>query len=154
MVARTRPSCCLTPGVYNSAFYEHIFLAQEIGAELVEGQDLVVKEGMVYMRTTNGLKRVDIVYRRVDDDFLDPLVFREDSLLGVPGLVHAYKLGNVALVNAPGTGVADDKSVYAYVPDMVRFYLMRSRFSRTWIRGSAAGPRTWNTLWTTFRTWW
>ena len=98
-------------------------MAQEIGAELVEGQDLVVKEGMVYMRTTNGLKRVDIVYRRVDDDFLDPLVFREDSLLGVPGLVHAYKLGNVALVNAPGTGVADDKSVYAYVPDMVRFYL-------------------------------
>ena len=121
---RTDPTIVLlTPGVYNSAFYEHIFLAQEIGAELVEGQDLVVKEGMVYMRTTNGLKRVDIVYRRVDDDFLDPLVFREDSLLGVPGLVHAYKLGNVALVNAPGTGVADDKSVYAYVPDMVRFYL-------------------------------
>ena len=113
----------LTPGVYNSAFYEHIFLAQEIGAELVEGQDLLVKEGMVYMRTTAGLKRVDVVYRRVDDDFLDPLTFRPDSLLGVPGLVHAYKLGNVGLVNAPGTGVADDKSVYAYVPDMIRFYL-------------------------------
>ena len=121
---RTDPTIVLlTPGVYNSAFYEHIFLAQEIGAELVEGQDLLVKEGMVYMRTTGGLKRVDVVYRRVDDDFLDPLTFRPDSLLGVPGLVHAYKLGNVGLVNAPGTGVADDKSVYAYVPDMIRFYL-------------------------------
>ena len=113
----------LTPGVYNSAFYEHIFLAREIGAELVEGRDLLVNNGYVYMRTTNGLRRVDVVYRRVDDDFLDPLVFRPDSLLGVPGLLHAYKLGNVALVNAPGTGVADDKSTYAYVPDMIRYYL-------------------------------
>lgn len=113
----------LTPGVYNSAFYEHMFLAREIGAELVEGRDLLVKNGFVYMRTTAGLRRVDVVYRRVDDDFLDPLVFRPDSLLGVPGLLHAYKLGNVALVNAPGTGVADDKSVYAYVPDMIRYYL-------------------------------
>ncbi len=113
----------LTPGVYNSAFYEHMFLAREIGAALVEGRDLLVNDGFVYMRTTTGLRRVDVVYRRVDDDFLDPLAFRADSLLGVPGLLHAYKLGNVTLVNAPGTGVADDKSVYAYVPDIIRYYL-------------------------------
>ncbi len=113
----------LTPGVYNSAFYEHMFLASEIGAELVEGRDLLVDDGFVYARTTAGLRRVDVIYRRVDDDFLDPLVFRPDSLLGVPGLMHAYKLGRVSLVNAPGTGVADDKSVYAYVPDMIRYYL-------------------------------
>jgi len=113
----------LTPGVYNSAFYEHMFLAHELGAELVEGRDMVVRDGFVYMRTTTGLRRVDVVYRRVDDDFVDPQVFRPDSLLGVPGLIDAYKLGNVGLVNAPGTGVADDKSVYAYVPDMVRYYL-------------------------------
>ena len=121
---RSQPSIALlTPGVYNSAFYEHMFLAHEIGAELVEGRDLLVNDGFVYMRTTTGLRRVDIIYRRVDDDFLDPLVFRPDSMLGVPGLLHAYKLGNVTLVNAPGTGVADDKSVYAYVPDMIRYYL-------------------------------
>ena len=113
----------LTPGVYNSAFYEHMFLAQEIGAALVEGRDLLVKDGFVYMRTTEGLRRVDVVYRRIDDDFLDPLVFRPDSLLGVPGLLHAFRLGHVALANAPGTGVADDKSVYACVPDMIRYYL-------------------------------
>ncbi len=113
----------LTPGVYNSAFYEHMFLAREIGAELVEGRDLLVNDGFVFMRTTTGLRRVDVIYRRVDDDFLDPIVFRPDSLLGVPGLLHAYRLGNVALVNAPGTGVADDKSVYSFVPDMIRYYL-------------------------------
>ena len=113
----------LTPGVYNSAFYEHMFLAREIGAELVEGRDLLVDDGFVYMRTTAGLRRVDVVYRRVDDDFIDPVVFREDSLLGVPGIMHAYKQGNVTLANAPGTGVADDKSVYAYVPDMICYYL-------------------------------
>ena len=113
----------LTPGVYNSAFYEHMFLAREIGASLVEGRDLLVDDGYVYMRTTRGLRRVDVIYRRVDDDFLDPLVFRPDSLLGVPGLLHAFKLGHVALANAPGTGVADDKGVYAYVPDMIRYYL-------------------------------
>ncbi|MCY4111453.1 MAG: circularly permuted type 2 ATP-grasp protein, partial [Chloroflexi bacterium] len=113
----------LTPGVYNAAFYEHMFLAGEIGAELVEGRDLVVNDGTVYMRTTAGLRRVDVIYRRIDDDFLDPLVFRPDSLLGVPGLLHACKRGSVSLVNAPGTGVADDKSVYAYVPDMIRYYL-------------------------------
>ena len=113
----------LTPGVFNSAFYEHMFLAGEIGAELVEGRDLIVNDGYVYMRTTQGLRRVDVIYRRVDDDFVDPLVFRPDSYLGVPGLLHAYRLGNVTLANAPGTGVADDKSVYAYVPDMIRYYL-------------------------------
>ena len=121
-----RPDPCialLTPGVANSAFYEHIFLAQEIGAALVEGRDLLVNDGFVYMRTTEGLRRVDVIYRRVDDDFLDPLVFRPDSLLGVPGLMHAYRSGRVALANAPGTGVADDKSVYAFVPDMIRYYL-------------------------------
>ncbi|MCY3928282.1 MAG: circularly permuted type 2 ATP-grasp protein [Acidobacteria bacterium] len=121
---RKDPSLALlTPGTYNSAFYEHMFLAQEIGAELVEGQDLLVNDGFVYMRTTSGLRRVDVIYRRVDDDFLDPLTFREDSLLGVPGLINAFRRGNVTLANAPGTGVADDKSVYAYVPDMVRYYL-------------------------------
>ena len=113
----------LTPGVYNSAFYEHMFLARQIGAELVEGRDLVVEDGHVYMRTTTGLRRVDVIYRRIDDDFLDPLVFRPDSLLGSPGLLHAARLGNVSVVNAPGTGVADDKSVYAFVPDMIRYYL-------------------------------
>ncbi len=113
----------LTPGVYNAAFYEHMFLAGEIGAELVEGRDLVVNDGYVYMCTTAGLRRVDVMYRRVDDDFLDPLIFRPDSLLGVPGLLHAYRRGNVSLVNAPGTGIADDKSVYAYVPEMIRYYL-------------------------------
>ena len=113
----------LTPGVYNSAFYEHMFLAREIDAELVEGRDLLVRDGFVYMRTTAGLQRIDVIYRRVDDDFLDPSVFRSDSILGVPGLIDAYRRGNVALANAPGTGVADDKGVYAYVPDMIRYYL-------------------------------
>ena len=121
---RSEPTIALlTPGVYNSAFYEHMFLAHELGAELVEGRDLLVNDGFVYMRTTTGPRRVDVIYRRVDDDFVDPLVFRPDSLLGAPGLIDAYKRGNVALVNAPGTGVADDKSVYAYVPDMVGYYL-------------------------------
>ncbi|MXY98900.1 MAG: circularly permuted type 2 ATP-grasp protein, partial [Gemmatimonadetes bacterium] len=101
----------------------HIYLAHEIGATLVEGRDLLVDGGYVYMRTTSGLQRVDVIYRRVDDDFLDPLVFRTDSLLGLPGLMGVYRAGNVTLVNAPGTGVADDKSVYAYVPDMIRYYL-------------------------------
>lgn len=120
----TEPTIALlTPGVYNAAFYEHVFLANEIGAELVEGQDLIVNNGFVYMRTTYGLKKVDVIYRRIDDDYIDPLVFRKDSALGVPGLMHAFKLGNVSLVNAPGTGVADDKSVYVYVPDMIRYYL-------------------------------
>src|SRR5215475_13326070 len=113
----------LTPGVYNSAYYEHSFLADKLGIELVEGSDLVVKGETVHMRTTEGLKRVDVVYRRLDDDFLDPLAFRPDSALGVPGLMAAYRAGNVTLANAVGTGVADDKAVYSYFPDMVRFYL-------------------------------
>ena len=113
----------LTPGVANAAFYEHMFLANEIGGELVEGRDLVVRNRVVYMRTTAGLRRVDVIYRRVDDDFLDPLVFRPDSLLGVPGLMEAYRHGSVVIANAPGTGVADDKSVYPYVPDLIRYYL-------------------------------
>ncbi len=113
----------MTPGVYNSAYYEHMFLAREIGAELVEGSDLVVRDRVVYMRTTEGLQQVDVIYRRIDDDFLDPRVFRPDSLLGAPGLIEAARAGNVTLANAPGTGVADDKSVYVYVPDMIRYYL-------------------------------
>ena len=113
----------MTPGVYNSAYYEHMFLAREIGAELVEGSDLVVRDRVVYMRTTEGLQQVDVIYRRIDDDFLDPRVFRKDSLLGAPGLIEAARAGNVTLANAPGTGVADDKSVYVYVPDMIRYYL-------------------------------
>ena len=113
----------MTPGVYNSAYYEHMFLAHETGASLVEGQDLTVRDGYVYMRTTAGLRRVDVIYRRIDDVFMDPDIFREDSLLGVPGLVDAWKRGNIAVANSPGTGVADDKSVYAYVPDFIRYYL-------------------------------
>ena len=113
----------LTPGMYNSAYFEHAFLAQQMGVELVEGQDLFVKDRFVYMRTTRGPKRVDVIYRRVDDDFLDPLVFRPSSTLGCAGLMDAYKAGHVAICNAVGTGVADDKSVYPYVPDMIKFYL-------------------------------
>jgi uncharacterized circularly permuted ATP-grasp superfamily protein len=113
----------LTPGAYNSAYFEHAFLAQQMGVELVEGQDLFVQNDTVYMRTTRGPQRVHVIYRRVDDDFLDPLAFRPDSTLGVPGLFAAYRAGRVTLANAIGTGVADDKSVYPYVPDMIRFYL-------------------------------
>ncbi len=113
----------LTPGIYNSAYFEHSFLAQQMGVELVEGRDLVVEDGQVLMRTTQGFERVDVIYRRIDDDFLDPKCFRPDSMLGVPGLMEAYKAGNVALANAPGTGVADDKVVYAYVPRIVKYYL-------------------------------
>ncbi|MEP6557105.1 MAG: circularly permuted type 2 ATP-grasp protein [Burkholderiales bacterium] len=113
----------LTPGMYNSAYFEHAFLAQQMGIELVEGQDLFVKDKFLYMRTTRGPERVDVIYRRVDDDFLDPQVFRKDSTLGCEGLMEAYKAGNVALCNAVGTGVADDKSIYPYVPQMIEFYL-------------------------------
>ena len=112
----------LTPGMYNSAYFEHSFLAQQMGVQLVEGRDLTVRGGEVYMRTTTGLERVDVIYRRIDDDFLDPEAFRADSLLGVPGLMAAYKAGKVSLANAPGNGVADDKVIYAYVPDMIRYY--------------------------------
>src|SRR5213080_2754357 len=113
----------LTPGVFNSAYYEHSFLADKLGVELVEGRDLFVKDGDVFMRTTQGPQRVDVIYRRVDDDFLDPLAFRADSVLGVPGLMSVYQAGNVTLANAVGTGVADDKAVYSYMPAIVKFYL-------------------------------
>ena len=113
----------LTPGAYNSAYFEHAFLAQQMGVELVEGQDLFVKNEQVYMRTTQGPQRVDVIYRRIDDDFLDPTVFRKDSVLGVAGLLNAYRTGRVTVTNAVGTGVADDKSIYPYVPEMIRFYL-------------------------------
>lgn len=113
----------LSPGIYNSAYFEHTSLARLMGIELVEGSDLVVDNHFVYMKTTKGLKQVDVIYRRVDDEFLDPLVFRHDSILGVSGIYSAYRKGNVAIVNAMGNGVADDKAVYAYVPDMIRYYL-------------------------------
>jgi uncharacterized circularly permuted ATP-grasp superfamily protein len=113
----------LTPGVYNSAYYEHSFLADKLGVELVEGRDLFVKDELVFMRTTQGPKRVDVIYRRIDDDFLDPLAFRADSALGVPGLMSSYHAGHVTLANAVGTGIADDKAVYSYMPKIVRFYL-------------------------------
>ena len=118
------PRCVLlTPGIYNSAYFEHSFLARQMGIELVEGRDLVIEEGYVCMRTTKGFERVDVIYRRIDDDFLDPKCFRADSMLGVPGLMEVYQRGNVALANAPGGGVADDKVVYAYVPRIVKYYL-------------------------------
>jgi uncharacterized circularly permuted ATP-grasp superfamily protein len=113
----------LTPGMYNAAYFEHSFLAQQMGVELVEGSDLVVHDGYVWMRTTQGFERVDVIYRRIDDDFLDPETFRPDSMLGVPGLMQVYQAGNVALANAPGSGVADDKVVYAYVPRIIKYYL-------------------------------
>jgi len=113
----------LTPGVYNSAYYEHAFLARQMGIQLAEGRDLVVHDNVVYQRTTAGLSRVDVIYRRIDDDFIDPVAYRADSMLGVPGLMNAYRAGTVVLANAVGTGVADDKAIYAYVPDMIRYYL-------------------------------
>jgi len=121
--ARDPVVAVLTPGQHNSAYFEHAFLAQQMGVELVEGSDLFVKDGFLHMRTTSGPQRVDVIYRRIDDAFLDPLAFRQDSLLGVPGLLSVYRAGNVALANAIGTGVADDKSTYPYVPEMIRFYL-------------------------------
>jgi uncharacterized circularly permuted ATP-grasp superfamily protein len=122
--AQSQPTIVvLTPGVYNSAYFEHAFLARQMGVELVEGRDLLVHDNVVYMRTTGGLRRVDVIYRRVDDDFLDPLAFRTDSALGVAGLFNAYRAGSVAMANAIGTGIADDKAVYAYVPAIIKFYL-------------------------------
>ena len=118
-----RQIAVLTPGTYNSAYFEHSYLALQMGVELVEGRDLVVKDGWVYMYTTQGLKKVDVIYRRIDDIYMDPLAFRPDSMLGVPGLFEVYRKGRVALANAPGTGVADDKAVYAYIPDVIRYYL-------------------------------
>jgi uncharacterized circularly permuted ATP-grasp superfamily protein len=122
--ATTEPTAALlTPGIYNSAYFEHSFLADKLGIDLVEGRDLLVKSGVVYMRTTEGAKRVDVIYRRIDDDFLDPLVFRPDSTLGVAGLTSAYRAGNLTLANAIGTGVADDKAVYSYMPEILKFFL-------------------------------
>ena len=129
----------MTPGVYNSAYYEHSFLADKLGIELVEGRDLVVKNDEVFMRTTEGLKRVDVIYRRVDDDFLDPLSFRPDSALGVPGLMSAYAAGNITLANAVGTGIADDKAIYSYMPEVVKFYLRRGAHPQE--RADLALPR-------------
>lgn len=113
----------LTPGIYNSAYYEHTFLAKEMGVELVEGRDMVVKDDIVYLKTTRGLRRVDVVYRRVDDDYLDPLSFRSDSTLGIAGILNAWRAGKVAIVNAPGSGIADDKAIYPFVPEIIRYYL-------------------------------
>ncbi|RII30742.1 MAG: hypothetical protein CXR30_07090 [Geobacter sp.] len=113
----------LTPGIYNSAYFEHTFLAKEMGVELAEGRDMVTINDIVYLKTTTGLQRIDVIYRRIDDDFLDPLVFRSDSSLGIAGVINAWRAGNVAIVNAPGSGIADDKAVYPYVPDIIRYYL-------------------------------
>jgi uncharacterized circularly permuted ATP-grasp superfamily protein len=113
----------LTPGIFNAAYFEHTYLARQMGIELVEGRDLVIHDNVVYMRTTAGLKRVDVIYRRVDDDFIDPLAFRADSMLGAAGLFNAYRAGNVTLANAFGTGLADDKALYAYVPEIIRYYM-------------------------------
>jgi uncharacterized circularly permuted ATP-grasp superfamily protein len=121
----------LSPGIYNSAYFEHSFLARQMGIELVEGRDLIVDGGIVFMKTIRGLQRVDVIYRRMDDEFLDPLAFRRDSLLGVPGLMSAYRSGNVALANAVGNGVADDKAIYAYVPEFIRYYLGEDPVLRT-----------------------
>ena len=121
--AESPTAVVLTPGIYNSAYFEHTFLAQQMGVELVQGTDLVVEGGYVFMKTTHGLRRVDVIYRRIDDDFLDPDFFREDSCLGVAGLIDAYRRGNVTLANAPGTGIADDKAIYAYVPEIIKYYL-------------------------------
>ena len=145
----------LSPGIYNAAFFEHVFLAREMGVPLVEGRDLVVEDERVWMRTTGGLARVDVIYRRIDDDFLDPEVFRPDSQLGVPGLMRAYRAGNVALANAVGTGVADDKAVYAYMPRIIRYYLSRRRRScPTWRPTSAASRKRCNTRSTTWPSSW
>jgi uncharacterized circularly permuted ATP-grasp superfamily protein len=121
----------LTPGIYNSAYFEHTTLARLMGVELVEGRDLVVDNHIVYMKTTKGLKQVDVIYRRVDDEFMDPLVFRPDSMLGVPGIYWAYRKGNVAIVNAMGNGIADDKAVYPYVPKMIEYYLNEEPILKT-----------------------
>ena len=132
-LAAVRPERCkdtptiavLTPGIYNSAYFEHAFLADQMGVELVEGQDLRVVDGHVAMRTTEGYKQIDVLYRRVDDDFLDPLTFRPDSTLGVPGIMDVYRAGNITIANAPGTGIADDKAIYSYMPEIVEFYTGR-----------------------------
>ena len=143
----------MTPGMYNSAYFEHAFLAQQMGVELVEGQDLFVENNLVYMRTTRGPKRVDVIYRRIDDDFLDPLAFRRDSTLGVPGLLAAYRAGRVTLANAIGTGVADDKSVYPLVPELIRFYLSEEPLLNNVRLINAAPRQDCHTRWHICRIW-
>ena len=143
----------LTPGAYNSAYFEHSFLAQQMGLQLVEGRDLVVDRGVVYMRTTRGLQRVDVIYRRIDDDFLDPGLFRADSMLGVPGLMDVYRAGNVALANAPGNGVADDKVIYAYVPEIIRYYEGEEIMLPNVPTYMCAERSTAPTCWNTWRSW-
>ena len=148
-------SVILSPGSFNSAYYEHSFLADQMGIELVEGQDLFVQGDFVYMRTTEGPKRVDVIYRRIDDAFLDPLCFRPDSMLGVPGLMNVYRSGGVTICSAPGAGVADDKAVYTYVPEMIRFYLGENAILKnvqTWKCADPGGPRS--TCSRTSRSWW
>ena len=140
--------------MYNSAYFEHSFLAQRMGIQLVEGRDLVVQDGWVWMRTTKGLRRVDVIYRRIDDDFLDPQVFRPDSLLGVPGVMDVYRAGRVSLANAPGNGVADDKVVYAYVPEMIRYYEGADPFCPMSPPSSAGATRTASTCCKTWPSWW
>jgi uncharacterized circularly permuted ATP-grasp superfamily protein len=137
----------LTPGMYNSAYFEHAFLAQQMGVELVEGRTCFVRDNFVYMRTTQGPKRVDVIYRRVDDDFLDRSAFRPDSTLGCAGLLSVYRAGNVTLSNAIGTGVADDKSIYPYVPKMIEFYLGEKPILNNVPTYSAAMPKTCTTCW-------
>ena len=140
----------LTPGVFNSAYFEHTFLARQMGIELVEGRDLFVHENVVYMRTTAGPRRVDVIYRRIDDDFLDPLAFRPDSTLGVPGLFNAYRAGNVSLTNSIGTGVADDKALYAYVPALIRYYLGEEPILpnvHTWVLSNEAIESMCSSIW-------
>jgi uncharacterized circularly permuted ATP-grasp superfamily protein len=144
----------LTPGMYNSAYFEHAFLAQQMGIELVEGQDLFVKDNFVYMRTTRGPKRVDVIYRRVDDDFLDPQVFRPTSTLGCAGLMEAYRAGHVAICNAVGTGVADDKSIYPYVPRMIEFYLGEKPILNNVPTYMCRNPEDLKYVMATSRTWW
>ena len=145
----------LTPGIYNSAYFEHAFLAQQLGVELVEGGDLVVlDDDCVYARTIDGLQRVDVIYRRVDDLFLDPEVFRPDSMLGVPGLMRSWRAGRVALVNAPGAGIADDKKVYSYVPDIIRFYLEEEPILWPIPTLGAVTPTPAPRSWPTSRVWW
>jgi uncharacterized circularly permuted ATP-grasp superfamily protein len=143
----------LTPGMYNSAYFEHAFLAQQMGVELVEGQDLFAENDRIFMRTTRGPKRVDVIYRRVDDDFLDPLVFRPDSSLGCAGLLGAYRAGHVAICNAIGTGVADDKSIYPYVPAMIEFYLGEKPIVSNVPTYQCRLPKIWPTRWPTLKNW-
>ena len=133
----------LTPGSYNSAYYEHSFLADLMGVELVEGRDLFVEKDIVYMRTVRGRQKVDVLYKRIDDKYLDPLFFDRNSIIGVPGIMSAYKKGNIAICNAPGSGIADDKAIYTYVPDMIKFYLAEKpilKNVKTWRCGNKKNP--------------